>query len=172
DAGTDIAYPAFTGTGGVAYPAFTVAKAEVRSVVERLNLLVAPLVNPDGRDFVLAPPTAGQDPALHKMWRKNRRPAPAGETAEEAKGVDLNRNFDILFDFPKAYDVSVADVHTSTDPNDDSYCGPSAHSEPEAANLVKLFADEGVSYFLDVHAFSRSILYSWGIEANQSVDPA
>ncbi len=170
DAGTDVTYPAFTGTSGVVYPAFTVTNAEVRSVVERLDLIVAPLVNPDGRDFVLAPLAAGDDPALHRMWRKNRRPQPAGVTEETAKGVDLNRNFDIVFDFTKAYDVAVADVHTSTDPHADSYCGPSAQSEPEAANLAKLFADEGVSHLLDVHAFSRSILYSWGIEANQSTD--
>lgn len=170
DAGTDVTYPAFTSTDGVVFDAFTVTAAEVSSVMERLNLMVAPLVNPDGRDFVLARLTAADDPSLHKLWRKNRRPKPAGETDESAAGVDLNRNFDILFDFAKHYDVSVADVHTSNDPHDDSYCGPSANSEPEAANLVKLFKDEGISYFLDVHSFSRSILYSWGIEANQSVD--
>jgi len=168
-AGTGVSYPAVT-SGGVAFPAFEVAADEVSSVVERLRLVVAPLVNADGRDFVLARLGAGDDPNLHKLWRKNRRPKPAGVTDESAAGVDLNRNFDILFDFAKHYDVAVADVHTSNDPLDDSYRGPSAASEPEAANLVKLFRDEGISYFLDVHSFSRSILYSWGIEANQSVD--
>jgi len=170
DASTGVSYPAFTSTDGVVFDAFTVSAGEVRSVVERLNLVVAPLVNPDGRDFVLAPLTAADDPDLHKLWRKNRRPKPAGVTEESAAGVDLNRNFDILFDFTKHYDVAGADVHTSNDPHQDSYCGPSAASEPEAANLVKLFHDEGVSYYLDIHSFSRSILYSWGIEANQSVD--
>lgn len=168
-AGTGVSYPAIT-SGGVAFPAFSVTADEVISVVERLSLVVAPLVNADGRDFVLAPLGAGDDPDLHKLWRKNRRPKPAGVTEESAAGVDLNRNFDILFDFAKHYDVAVADVHTSNDPHDDSYCGPNAASEPEAANLVKLFQDEGVSYFLDVHSFSRSILYSWGIEANQNID--
>jgi murein tripeptide amidase MpaA len=168
-AGTGVSYPAIT-SGGVTFPAFDVAADEVSSVVERLRLVVAPLVNADGRDFVLAPLGPGDDPRLHKEWRKNRRPKPAGVTEEAAAGVDLNRNFDILFDFAKHYDVAVADVHTSDDPHDDSYCGPSAASEPEAANLVKLFRDEGVSYFLDVHSFGRTVLYSWGIEANQSVD--
>src|SRR5688500_2689336 len=51
-AGTDIVYPAWTGPGGVVYDAFTVSAGEVRSVVERLDLFVAPLVNPDGRDWV------------------------------------------------------------------------------------------------------------------------
>jgi murein tripeptide amidase MpaA len=170
DTATDVTYPAFTSADGIVFDAFTVTAAEVSSVVERLNLVVAPLVNPDGREFVLARLTAGDDPNLHKLWRKNRRPKPAGETDESTAGVDLNRNFDILFDFTKHYDVSVADVHTSNDPHDDSYCGPTAASEPEAANLVKLFKDERISYFLDVHSFSRSILYPWGIEANQSVD--
>src|SRR5262249_32386885 len=99
DGGTDVSSPAFTGVGGVVYDAFTVTNAEVRSVVERLDLVVAPLVNADGRDWVLAPPAAGEDPDLHRMWRKNRAPLPAGQTDEKAKGVDLNRNFDIVFKF-------------------------------------------------------------------------
>jgi murein tripeptide amidase MpaA len=170
DAGADVSYPAFRSADGVTFDAFTVPFTEVQSIVERVNLVVAPLVNPDGRDFVLAPLGPTDDPALHKMWRKNLRDNDGDGQITAADGVDLNRNFDILFEFAKHYDVAVADVHTSNDRSDDSYCGPTAGSEPETGNLVKLFKDEKVSYYLDVHSFSRSILYSWGIEANQSVD--
>jgi hypothetical protein len=173
-AGSDIVYPAWTGPGGVVYDAFTVSAGEVRSVVERLDLFVAPLVNPDGREWVLAPlPAAAtpEDHALHKLWRKNRRPEPAGITDERAKGVDLNRNFDILFKFQDHYDPG-AGVRTSVDPFDDSYCGPNAESEPETLNVAKLLRSENVSYLLDVHSFGRTILYSWGIEDNQSTDAA
>jgi murein tripeptide amidase MpaA len=172
-AGTDIAYPAWTGPGGVVYDAFTVSAGEVRSIVERLDLFVAPLVNPDGRDWVLAPLPAGASRAvqkLHKEWRKNRRPKPAGVTDERGVGVDLNRNFDILFKFQDHYDVAVAGVHTSTDPLEDDYCGTAAESEPETRNVAKLLRDHDISYFLDVHSFSRKVLYSWGIEDNQTTD--
>ena len=158
-AGTGVSYPAIT-TDGVTYPAFTVGADEVLSVVERLNLVVAPLVNADGRDFVLAPLPAGasvDEQDLHKLWRKNRRPKPVVFTDERAGGVDVNRNFDVLFDFTKHYEVAVADVHTSGDRVRDDYCGPAAGSEPETANLVKLFRDEGVGYYLDVHSFGRKI---------------
>jgi murein tripeptide amidase MpaA len=167
-----VSYPAFTSTDGVVFDAFDVTAAEVDAVVERLNLVVAPLVNADGRDFALSPPPGASAPVkkLHKEWRKNRRPRPAGQADPHADGVDLNRNFDILFDFAKHYDVTVATVVTSNDPVKDSYCGPSAGSEPETQNLVKLFDQEPVSHLLDVHMYGRTVMYSWGTERNQTTD--
>jgi len=175
--GTGVSYPAFT-TDGVTYPAFDVHADIVRAVVERLNLVVAPLVNADGRDYVLAPlpfsaPVAEQE--LHKNWRKNRRPKPPVFTDERAGGVDINRNFDILFDFEKHYSAAgAATVRTSTNHLHDTFYGgkSSAGSEPETKNLVKLFHDEGIGYYLDVHSYSRKIMWSWGIETNQSDDVA
>jgi murein tripeptide amidase MpaA len=170
---TGVSYPAFTSTDGVVFDAFDVTAAEVDAVVERLNLVVAPLVNADGRDFVLSPPP-GASPAvrkLHKEWRKNRRPQPVGLSDPRTAGVDLNRNFDIVFDFARHYDTSVANVVTSANPVDDSYCGPGAASEPETANLVALFDREAVSWLLDVHMYGRTVMYSWGTERNQTTDP-
>lgn len=174
DSGTGLVYPAFT-TGGVTYPEFTVSLSEVQSVVERLDLVVAPLVNADGREFVLTtlPATATTDEVLlHLGWRKNRRPKPATETAPETDGVDINRNFDVAFDFMNHYNFMLAGVHTSNLAKEEDFCGPTAASEPETQNLVKLMQDEDVSHYLDVHSFARTVMYSWGIEANQTNDPA
>ena len=171
--GADVAYPAFTAPDGTVFDAFTVPATEARAVIDRLDLYVAPLVNPDGRDFVLADVTtvAPDVRRLHRNWRKNRRPAPAGDTAPEAVGVDINRNFDILWDFNKHYDVAIADVHTSDDPRSEIFAGPPpGASEPETSNVAGLMGDADINYLLDVHAFSRTVMYSWGIEANQSVD--
>jgi len=173
-AGTGVSYPAWTSPlDGVVYDAFEVSDTEVRAVVERLDLFVAPLVNADGRDWVLAPLPAGasmDEQELHKNWRKNRRPKPAGVVDELGVGVDINRNFDILFTFEDHYDVAVAGVHTSSDPLQESYCGDKAESEPETANVARLLRSEGIGYFLDVHAYERSIMFPWGIETNQSTD--
>ena len=174
-----ITYPSWTDpVGGIVYDAFTIPWPWVRKVVESLDLYVAPLVNDDGRDFMLAPLAPGTSLAvqsLHKRWRKNRRPAPSGNSDPLAVGVDLNRNFDVVWDFGKAYDTSIADVHSSTDPVSELYVGPTAdgaEAEPETKNVAGLMRTKDISFFIDFHAYSRDVLFAWGIEANQSSDVA
>jgi murein tripeptide amidase MpaA len=176
-ASSAITYPAWTDpVGGIVYDSFTVPWPWVRQVVESLDLYVAPLVNPDGRDFVLTPlpssaPLAEQE--LHKGWRKNRRPAPVGNADLHAVGVDLNRNFDITWDFTTFFDVAKADVHSSTDPANDTFIGPTAdgaEAEPETKNVAGLMRNKNISFFIDFHAYSRDVLYCWGIDTNQSTN--
>jgi Zinc carboxypeptidase len=175
-ASSPITYPAWTDpVNHITYDSFVIPWPWVKSVVERLDLYVAPLVNDDGRDFVLAPLGAGAshaEQALHKGWRKNRRPAPSGVTDPRGIGVDINRNFDIVWDFKKFYDMALPNVavHSSTNPLDDSYTGDAAESEPEAKNVANLMRTKGISWFIDFHAFSRDVLFSWGIETNQDTD--
>jgi len=172
----DISYPDWTDPAdGTVYDHFVIPWPWVRTVVERLDLYVAPLVNDDGRDFVLAPlpSTATHDvQELHKNWRKNRRPAPSGVTAPEGAGVDINRNFDILWDFKTAYDMSLSDVdvRSSTNPVDDTFVGSGAESEPEARNVAKLMRGKNISFFIDFHMTGRDVMFSWGIESNQDTD--
>ena len=67
----------------------------VQRLVEEATIYIVPQVNPDGRhhSFTVDP-----------LWRKNRRPAPAERDGDESCiGVDLNRNFDFLWDFAKAF---------------------------------------------------------------------
>ncbi|HEY7145486.1 MAG TPA: M14 family zinc carboxypeptidase [Streptosporangiaceae bacterium] len=175
-AGTPVSYPAWTDpVSGIVYDSFLIPWPWVKNVVERLDLYIAPLVNDDGRDFVLAPLGAGAshaDQALHKGWRKNRRTAPAGVTDPHGAGVDINRNFDIVWNFTKFYDMSLPNVavHSSTDPVSDSFIGDLAESEPETRNVAGLMRNKGVSWFIDFHAFGRDVLFSWGIESNQDKD--
>jgi murein tripeptide amidase MpaA len=175
-ASSAITYPAWTDpVSGIVYDSFTIPWPWVRSAVENLDLYVAPLVNDDGRDFVLASLPAGSPYAtqeLHKMWRKNRAAAPAGVTNPYGTGVDINRNFNILWNFTKYYDMSLPDIDigSSTDPLDDTYIGSAAESEPEAKNVANLMRNKGVGFFLDVHMYGRDVLYSWGTETNQTTD--
>ena len=168
-----VTYPAWTDpVNSIVYDAFTIPFPWVRSIVESLDLYVAPCVNPDGRDFVLArlpPGAAAAERTLHKEWRKNRRPAPAGNADPHAAGVDLNRNFDVLWDFATKFDAS-AGVRSSVHPADDTYIGTAAESEPETVNVARLMRDKGISHFIDFHAYSRDILYCWGLDSNQSTD--
>jgi carboxypeptidase T len=102
-ASSAITYPAWTDpVSKIVYNSFTIPWPWVRRAVEYLDLYVVPLVNDDGRDFVLASGVPPADQQLHKMWRKNRRAAPSGLTDPKAVGIDVNRNFRYSLEFSSA----------------------------------------------------------------------
>ena len=140
---------------------FTAAK--IKKIVEEKDVYVFPQANPDGRQHSMM--TAA-------MWRKNRRPAPAGHNGASCVGVDLNRNYDFMWNFPQFFDPA-APIANSTDPCDpDVYIGPSAGSEPETKNAVWLFDQfPHVRYFIDMHSYSETILYNWGDDQDQTTNP-
>lgn len=138
--------------------------ADVRAIVETKAVYVFPQANPDGRHHSMT---------KAPMWRKNRRPAPAGHPATKCAGVDLNRNYDFLWNFPK-YFAPASPIANSTDPCDpETYIGPAAASEPETKNVVWMFDHHPeIRYFIDLHSFSEDILYAWGDDDDQSTTPA
>lgn len=139
------------------------AAAAVRRLVEEADLYLVPQVNPDGRhhSFTVDP-----------QWRKNRRPPPAGAPGH-CVGVDLNRNFDFLWDFATHFDPA-APVACSSHPCDPQvYVGPVAASEPETRNVVWLLDEHpGIGFLVDLHSYGELIMYGWGDDENQSATPA
>jgi murein tripeptide amidase MpaA len=159
--------PAFTDARPgrqIVYPAASLPAETVQRIVDRLELYVLPLINPDGRAYSQASPA-------NALWRKNRRPPPAGSSCV---GVDLNRNHDVAWDFERYYSRAGAQVvSASKDPCDAQvYIGPAAASEPETRNVAALMAQIGVAFYVDVHSFSRKLLYPWGMDDDQSRDPS
>ena len=134
--------------------------AQIQSIVDNLDVFVFPQVNPDGRNYSM---TADPD------WRKNRRPAPSSNP--DCPGVDINRNYDFLWNYP-VYFHPEAPVANSTDPCDyQVYIGPRAASEPETKNVVSMVDDHSnIRFFVDLHSYSELILYNWGDDQNQSAD--
>lgn len=138
--GTDIVY------GGKRWPA-----SDVKLILESLDLWLVPCMNPDGRVHSMT---------VDAMWRKNRRDNPG----TPCDGVDLNRNFDLLW--------GVTQGQTSCSPCSDVYAGRTAFSEPESRNIKHLLDTHRVDCFVDVHSYSELILWPWGHAPNQSVDPS
>ncbi|MDH6708891.1 murein tripeptide amidase MpaA [Kitasatospora sp. MAA19] len=149
---------------GLGYGGTTFTADQVGGLLQRLDLVFFPLVNPDGRLH---------SQTVDPMWRKNRDPANSGGSADpNCVGVDLNRNYDFLFDFATAF-APTATPQVSASPCDPQvYAGPSAFSEPETRN-VRWLLDQypRTGWFVDVHSYSEDMLYNWGDDDNQSIDP-
>lgn len=153
---------AFLANSGVSIGGASFTAAQIQSIIGVLDVYVLPQANPDGRDYSMN---------TQAMWRKNRRPAPA--SAPTCVGVDLNRNYDFLWNFPAKFSAS-SGVSASTDPCDfQVYHGPSATSEPEAQNVVWLMdSTPSIRFLVDVHSYGKDILYMWGDDEDQTVDPS
>ena len=143
---------AYNAGAGITYGPTTYSALDVKLIVESLDTIVFPLVNPDGRAYV-------QDPAGDVWWRKNR----AAHPGTACIGVDLNRNFDFLWS---------SGIGTSADPCEyQIYRGPAAFSEPETRNVRALLDSfPNVDCMIDVHSFSEDFLYPWGDDENQSTN--
>src|SRR5260370_32027456 len=96
------------------------------------------------------------------MARNTRRTATPNSSSGSCVGVDLNRNYDFLWDFQNLF-APTSTVSCSANPCDhDVYHGPSAFSEPESQN-AKWMHDSfpNIGYFIDLHSYCPHILYSW-----------
>ncbi len=138
----------------------TFRAAEIKTIVDNLHIFVFPQANPDGRNYSMT---------TNAGWRKNRRPP--GPNSAGCSGVDLNRNYEFLWDFPIHFSPS-APILDSTRPCSDYYRGERAFSEPETRNacwIVENFPN--VRFFIDLHCSGQDILYSWGDDDDQTTDP-
>ncbi|KAI8874260.1 peptidase M14, carboxypeptidase A, partial [Ramicandelaber brevisporus] len=111
------------------------SNSRVTNILDNVKVAIVGVVNPDGYAY-----TWTND----RLWRKNRR---------GSYGVDLNRN----------YAFGWGGQGASTNPNDETYRGPSAASEPEVQatqNYFKSLPNKIVG--LDAHSYSEYILRPYG----------
>jgi len=112
----------------------------IRSRVDDAEIMIVPVVNPDGYVYSWAPG--------NRMWRKNRR-----YNADGTYGVDLNRNWDAHWGGPGS----------SGTPSSTTYRGTAPFSEPEAAALRDFFiANPNIVTTLDFHSYGQKILSPYG----------
>lgn len=153
---------AYAGGTGVGYGGKYFSAAEVKALMERINVIIFPCVNPDGRNY--SQMTAA-------LWRKNRNPANSGGVASKI-GVDINRNQDFLWDFNAAFAPAAVNTYVaSSDPGQDTYHGNTPHSEVETKNINHIFDTyTRIRWYVDVHSYSEDILYVWGNDEVQVAD--
>lgn len=142
---------AYVTNTGLVFGGRTYSPFSVKLIVDNLDIFILPLVNPDGRVHV-------QSPNGDRWWRKNRNPNPG----VPCMGVDLNRNFDFLWN---------SGIGTSTYSCSEIFRGIAAFSEPETRNVRYLLNTfPNIRSMIDVHSYSELILYPWGDDDNQSTN--
>lgn len=156
---------AWSAGSGLLYGGTSFSASEIQRILERVELIVFPDINPDGRNY---------SQTVYSMWRKNRNPASSGGVASRI-GVDDNRNYDFLWDFPTAFAPGAVGAGTlaSTDPSSDIFHGTGPFSEAETKNVRWLFDHyPKIRRFIDIHSYGGNILHGWGDDANQSTTTA
>jgi len=146
---------------GLAYGARSYTHADVLKALSA-GIVFYPLVNPDGVRF---------DQQTDSLWRKNRNPASSLPGDPASIGVDINRNYDFLWDFRTAFDAGVATNKSlaSDDPRQETFHGTAPFSEPESRNVAWVFdAFARIRWYMDIHSAAGDVLFSWGDEDDQS----
>lgn len=131
---------------------------DVRWLLDHQEVHLLPQANPDGRKYA----EAGQ------LWRKTVNQAYCGATSAN-RGADINRNYPFEWGNHGG---------SSGDPCNAIYRGPTPASESETAAIIAyartLFPDvrppdlaapapaETPGVFVDVHSYSRLVLWPWG----------
>ena len=119
---------------------------EVKRMVDRSEVWIVPLVNPDGLEYTIH---------VYRYWRKNRRANKDG-----TYGVDLNRNY--------GYNWGVSNNGSSPYPASEIYRGPQAFSEPETTAIRDFFLKKNFQGMISYHSFSQVIMYPWGYTVQAS----
>eukprot|EP00171_Calliarthron_tuberculosum_P006396 IDg6396t1 len=118
--------------------------SDIVSVLKLVEVIVVPLVNPDGYAY-----SRNYD----RLWRKNRGRRMACNATSRRNGVDLNRNWGIDFG---------GIASTSTNACEDLFVGSAAFSEPETKSLQKLSKKlPGLKAHLDVHSYGQFVVGPW-----------
>ncbi len=162
---TPFVIPAWADPNGNMHGPVECDAATVQKIINKMDIYLLPLANPDGRGFDQSAFNSANPPG----WRKN-----CSAQAGAQMGVDLNRNFDIAWDYNKYYSPAALAADTrfmsSKTASDEIYIGPTAFSEAETQNIKWLLDSFPILYFMDLHSYAQTIMYSWDMETIQSTD--
>jgi hypothetical protein len=121
-------------------------------LMDNRELYIVSIVNPDGMVY-----NEQTNPSGGGMWRKNRRYNGGG-----SYGVDPNRN----------YPFEWYGGGSSSDPNSETYRGPSPGSEPEVQALMDFINSQEFVTHQSLHTYSNLTLYPWGYTSADTPDHA
>ncbi len=122
---------------------------ELRGLLEKVEIDIAPLLNPDG---------------YARVWENKGRGGKIG-TRKNARGVDLNRNFPVV---PGA--KSYHPLSGNRRPHSSYYMGPEPLSEPESRAVAKLVGSDGYFLAFNLHSVAGKVLYPFAYTRKPAPD--
>jgi len=118
--------------------------ARVTDWLQRTEVYVIPVVNPDGYVYTWT---------TDRLWRKNRRYLGTNSQGQPLYGVDLNRNWGFQW----------GGIGSSGQRSSETYRGSAPFSEPETYSLSRwLLSLPTLRAHIDIHSYSQLILWPWG----------
>lgn len=172
--------------------------ADLRRFIEQLEIIVLPVVNPGGRDFVVTRATEAQQNEgkrnVRRNWRKNRRllpttlvgtgtPSNSGEkdgkghlmspidktVAVRPIGADVNRNANFAWDVYKYYLQGIASKNdNSSFKTFEDYRGDGINSELETCAMLAALTTNAAT---DMRTAQLNFASAPGPEASLSATP-
>ncbi len=128
---------------------------DITDMVDNRRLFVVPCMNPDGYIYCH---DQGHD------WRKNRHYFSQYGTW----GVDLNRNYGGSSNGAPTGDWGdISSGGTTHYPDYETYCGPSAISEPETQAICDFIKARSITAGITWHTYSELVLWPWGYSGSQ-----
>jgi carboxypeptidase T len=115
---------------------------EVTYLIDETEMYFVPMINPDG--YVYNEMTS---PGGGGMHRKNRR-----NVGTTNKGVDLNRNYGYHWN----------ESGTSPNPNNDTYAGTAAFTEPETQAIKWFCENRDFTFAFNAHTHGNLLLFPMG----------
>ncbi|KAG7130244.1 Zinc carboxypeptidase A 1 like protein [Verticillium longisporum] len=150
---------AFQEKKGIKYGTVGYTASDVKRVVEA-GVVIVPTVNPDGLAF---------DQSTNGCWRKNRNPESSTAGDAMSIGIDLNRNFDIAWNYTQALAPGVEAA--STNASAENFYGTGPFSEAETQSIKWVFDNfPSIGWYSDLHSNIGIGLYGWCFDSIQTTD--
>ena len=133
---------------------FTISSA--RNALFGKSIIVVPCINPDGYEISrIGSSAAGAQASVIQQINGNNN---IKYWNANARGVDINHNFDAGFDLMK--EIERADGITGPSPR--RYGGPYPESEPETQALVRLCRENYIALAMAWHSQGEEIYWQYG----------
>ncbi|HYF03967.1 MAG TPA: M14 family zinc carboxypeptidase [Patescibacteria group bacterium] len=133
---------------------YTKGDPEAVFLMEKRELYVVPVINPDGYAY-----NQQTNPDGGGMWRKNRR-----KVSQEAWGIDLNRNYGPQ----ESWDAPVNG--SSVNPVSETYRGSAPFSEPETQAIRDFCRSHNFKNALNYHTYGGLLIYPFATKQTETPD--
>ncbi len=132
-----------------------IADIRVPEALVGRSLVFVPQVNPDGVDIAIhGSGSAGKYAAMVRELGGNR----PGEWQANARGVDINHNFDAGWETIREMEIK----NGISSPSPRQWCGEAPESEPETAALTALCRRADFRHVLALHSQGEEIFWRYG----------